>query len=116
MLTVETPDKITVTISRDGFHNLYWDSHENAYKIVTNNFYMSCITVQKVNDIEVAKLSETEVRQLIADNIDDNGIKTTYLEGDALEEFLKKHPPKKLKGYSSIEEMYADIKRRKLNN
>lgn len=112
MLTVETPNKTKVNISRDGFHNLFWDDIEQVYKIVTNNFYMSCIAVNKINDINVENLSEIEVHQLIAKHIDDDGIKTTYLEGEELEEFLKKYPPKKLEGYSSIEEMYADIRRR----
>ena len=52
------------------------------------------------------------IRQLIAKHIDDNGIKTTYLEGDELDEFLKKYPPKKYEGYATIEEMYEDIRRR----
>ena len=73
---------------------------------------MQCITVNKINDINIENLSETEVRKLIAKYIDDEGIKTTYLEGEELEEFLKKYPPKKLEGYTSIEEMYADIRRR----
>ena len=53
MLTVETPNKTKVNISRDGFHNLFWDDIEQVYKIVTNNFYMSCIAVNKINDINI---------------------------------------------------------------
>ena len=111
MLTIETPDKTKISISRDGFHNLLWDETEKVYKIATNNFYMQCITVNKINDINIENLSETEVRKLIAKYIDDDGIKTTYLEGEELEEFLKKYPPKKFEGYASIEEMYEDIRR-----
>ena len=51
MLTIETPDKTKISISRDGFHNLFWDETEKVYKIATNNFYMQCITVNKINDI-----------------------------------------------------------------